>query len=116
MGTTIALSEYNKRGNAKLDVKEFALLENMKAFGPEKISGAFAALTGREIGLEDVKLAVLILDLTAALTPPAQIMRIGGGGSPSDSPFNWPRNPYPYTATLGSGDIRCAVGFETLSH
>ncbi len=85
MSKTIALQEYNKRASCPLDAAEFDLIEGMKSFGTERVAGAFAALTGRELELKDVELAILILDLLSALTPPVQYVNTGSGGV-----FNWP--------------------------
>ena len=97
MNKTIALKEFNKRASVQLDAKEFDLIEGMKSFDEEKVMNAFIALTGREIGQEDIKLAILIIELSAALTPPAMLIRDPQlGGSPS---LPWPnRSPVtPYT-------------------
>lgn len=102
MNKTIALREFNKRASVKLDSKEFDLIEGMKLFSEEKIHGAFIALTGREISVEDIKLAILIIELSVALTPPAMLIRDPNlGGSPS---IPWPRSPY--TQRFGDG-IMC---------
>lgn len=105
MNKTIALVEFNKRASVQLDAKEFDLIEGMKSFDEEKVLNAFIALTGREITADDVKLAILIIDLSAALTPPAVLIRDPQlGGSPS---LPWPRSPIqPYTQRYGDG-IMC---------
>lgn len=100
MNKTIALREFNKRASVKLDSKEFDLIEGMKSFDKEKVMNAFIALTGREIGQEDIKLAILIIELSEALTPPL-IRDPQLGGSPS---MPWPRSPY--TQRFGDG-IMC---------
>lgn len=97
----IALKEYNKRASVQLNSEEVTLIEGMKSFSPAKISEAFSMLVGRKIPLKDVELLILIIDLTAALTPPMQIVRTGGEGSP----FNWPSAPY--RSTFGGGDVMC---------
>ena len=102
MNKTIALVEFNKRASVQLNASEFDLIEGMKSFDEEKVLNAFIALTGREITADDVKLAILILDLSAALTPPAVLIRDPQlGGSPS---IPWPRSPY--TQRYGDG-IMC---------
>lgn len=108
MNKTIALVEFNKRASVQLDAKEFDLIEGMKSFDEEKVLNAFIALTGREITADDVKLAILILDLSAALTPPATLIRDPGLGG---SPFNWPKTneTIPYRQTYG-GDVMCGGG------
>lgn len=104
MNKTIALREFNKRASVKLDSKEFDLIEGMKSFDKEKVMNAFIALTGREIGQEDIKLAILIIELSEALTPPTLMIRDPNlGGSPS---IPWPRSPQPYTQRYGDG-IMC---------
>lgn len=104
MNKTIALREYNKRGESPLDSAEFDLIESMKLFSEEKIHRAFMALTGREISVEDIKLAILIIELSEALTPPTTLIR---DPRPGDSPFNWPvmTNPAPYRQTFGDGVV-----------
>lgn len=105
MNKTIALREYNKRGESPLDSAEFDLIESMKLFSEEKIHGTFMALTGREISVEDIKLAILIIELSEALTPPTTLIR---DPRPGDSPFNWPvmTNPVqPYRQTFGDGVV-----------
>lgn len=105
MNKTIALREFNKRASVKLDAKEFDLIEGMKSFEKEKVLGAFIALTGREITVEDIKLAILIIELSEALTPPTTLIR---DPRPGDSPFNWPvmTNPVqPYRQTFGDGVV-----------
>ena len=106
MNKTIALREFNKRASVKLDSKEFDLIEGMKSFDKEKVMNAFIALTGREISVEDIKLAILIIELSEALTPPAVLIRDPQlGGSPS---LPWPRSPIqPYTQRFGDGQIIC---------
>lgn len=107
MNKTIALNEFNKRASVKLDAKEFDLIEGMKSFDEEKVLNAFIALTGREITADDIKLAILILELSAALTPPATLIRDPGLGG---SPFNWPKTNetiLPYRQTYGGGDVMC---------
>ena len=102
MSKAIALREYNKRSSVTLNAKEFDMIESMKTFLDEKIVVAFTALTGREISEEDVKLAILILELTEALTPPTIRDTFGSPSLP------WPRSPgTPYTQTFGAGDILC---------
>ena len=102
MNHTVALSEYNKRAKVKLDSKKFSLIETMMTFPAEKIQGAFAALTDYEIGIEDIKLAMLIIDLAKALTPPAVIIRDNG---PSN-PFQMPRiGDQPYRSTFGGSTL-----------
>ena len=105
MNKTIALVEFNKRASVQLNAKEFDLIEGMKSFDEEKVLNAFIALTGREITADDVKLAILILDLSAALTPPATLIRDPNLGG---SPFNWPKTneTIPYRQTYG-GDVMC---------
>lgn len=106
MNKTIALNEFNKRASATLNAAEFDLIEGMKSFDEEKVLNAFIALTGREITADDIKLAILILDLSKALTPPAVLIREPGlGGSPSI----WPRSneTLPYRQTYGGGDVIC---------
>lgn len=105
MNKTIALREYNKRGESPLDSAEFDLIESMKLFSEEKIHGAFIALTGREISVEDIKLAILIIELSEALTPPTTLIRDSG-----PSPFNWPplnERQIPYRQTFGGGEVMC---------
>ena len=108
MNKTIALVEFNKRASVKLDAKEFDLIEGMKSFDEEKVLNAFIALTGREIGQEDIKLAILIIELSAALTPPAMLIRDPNlGGSPS---IPWPplnERQIPYRQTFGGGEVMC---------
>lgn len=103
MNKTIALKEYNKRGETPLDMTEFDLIEGMKSYSSDKISGAFASLTGRELGLKDVELLILIIELSAVLTPPVQIIR--------GEDFKWPPlgTPphHPYRSTFGSSEILC---------
>lgn len=108
MSKTISLREYNKRASVTLNAKELDLIEGMKSFGEEKVVGAFTALTGRDISEDDVKLAILILELSEALTPPVMTVRDPLVGSPSI----WPRTPsQPYT--LGAGDILCGRGLTS---
>lgn len=103
MNKTIALREFNKRASVTLDAVELDLIESMKLYDEEKVLGAFIALTGREITVEDVKLAILILELSEALTPPLLTIRDPQlGGSPS---LPWPRNS-PYTQRYGDS-IMC---------
>ena len=104
MNKTIALVEFNKRASVQLNAKEFDLIEGMKSFDEEKVLNAFIALTGREIGQEDIKLAILIIELSAALTPPAMLIRDPNLGGSSSIP--WPRSPQPYTQRYGDG-IMC---------
>jgi hypothetical protein len=104
MNKTIALREFNKRASVKLDAAEFDLIEGMKSFDKEKVLGAFIALTSREITVADIELAILIIELSEALTPPATLIRdprIGG------SPSIWPvmTNPAPYRQTFGDGIV-----------
>lgn len=102
MNLTVALSEYNKRAKVKLDSKKLSLIETMMTFPAEKIQGAFIALTDYEIGIEDVKLAMLIIDLAKALTTPAVILRDNG---PSN-PFQMPRiGDQPYRSTFGGSTL-----------
>ncbi len=102
MNHTVALSEYNKRAKVKLDAKKFALIETMMTFPVEKIQGAFIALTDREIGIEDINLATLIIDLAKALTPPSVIIRDNG---PSN-PFQMPRiGDSPYRSTFSGSNL-----------
>lgn len=111
MNKTIALRELNKRASVQLNAAEFDLIEGMKSFDEEKVLNAFIALTGREITADDIKLAILILDLSAALTPPATLIRDPGLGG---SPFNWPvrtnETILPYRQTYGGGDVMCGGG------
>ncbi len=105
MNKTIALREFNKRASVKLDSKEFDLIEGMKSFDKEKVMNAFIALTGREISVEDIKLAILIIELSVALTPPTTLIRDSG-----PSPFNWPplnERQIPYRQTFGGGEVMC---------
>lgn len=105
MNKTIALREFNKRASVKLDSKEFDLIEGMKSFDKEKVMNAFIALTGREISVEDIKLAILIIELSEALTPPTTLIRDSG-----PSPFNWPplnERQTPYRQTFGGGEVMC---------
>lgn len=105
MNKTIALREYNKRGESPLDSVEFDLIESMKTYSEEKIHGAFIALTGREISVEDIKLAILIIELSVALTPSTTLIRDSG-----PSPFNWPplsERQIPYRQTFGGGEVMC---------
>lgn len=112
MNKTIALRELNKRASVQLNAAEFDLIEGMKSFDEEKVLNAFIALTGREITADDIKLAILILDLSAALTPPAVLIREPQlGGSPS---LPWPtrinETTLPYRQTYGGGDVMCGGG------
>lgn len=111
MNKTIALREFNKRASVTLDAKEFDLIEGMKSFDKEKVLGAFIALTSREITVADVELAILIIELSEALTPPATLIRDPGLGG---SPFNWPvrtnETILPYRQTYGGGDVTCSGG------
>lgn len=108
MNKTIALREFNKRASVKLDSKEFDLIEGMKSFDKEKVMNAFIALTGREIEQGDIELALLIIELSEALTLPATLIRDPGLGG---SPFNWPvrtnETTLPYRQTYGGGDVMC---------
>lgn len=107
MNKTIALREFNKRASVKLDSKEFDLIEGMKSFDKEKVMNAFIALTGREIRQEDIELAILIIELSEALTPPMTLIRDPSLGG---SPFNWPKTNEtitPYRQTYGGGDVIC---------
>jgi hypothetical protein len=108
MNKTIALNEFNKRASVQLNAKEFDLIEGMKSFDEEKVLNAFIALTGREITADDIKLAILIIDLSAALTPPVTLIRDPSLGG---SPFNWPRSneTAPYRQTYG-GDVLLGGG------
>lgn len=109
MNKTIALAQYNKRANVKLVAKELELIEGMKGYSDEKVLNAFIALTGREIGQEDIKLAILIIELSEALTPPVLTIRDPQlGGSPS---LPWPnRSPItPYTQRWGDNHILCGA-------
>lgn len=97
MNKTIALVEFNKRASVQLNAAEFDLIEGMKSFDEEKVLNAFIALTGREITADDIKLAILILDLSAALTPPAVLIREPQlGGSPG-LPWSGRTPIQPYT-------------------
>lgn len=108
MNHTVALSEYNKRAKVKLDPKKFALIETMMTFPAEKIQGAFIALTDCEIGIEDINLATLIIDLAKALAPPAVIIRDNG---PSN-PFQMPRiGDSPYRSTFSGSSALERTGF-----
>lgn len=97
MNKTIALVEFNKRASVTLNEKEFDLIEDMMSFDKEKVQGAFITLTGREVTVADIDLAILIIELSKALTPPMLTIRDPQlGGSPS---LPWPgRTPIqPYT-------------------
>jgi len=103
MNKTVALKEFNKRASVTLNEKEFDLIEDMMAFDKEKVMNAFIALTGREVTVADIDLAILIIELSKALTPPAMLIRDPQlGGSPS---LPWPSSPY--RTTFGGGDVMC---------
>jgi len=109
MNKTIALKEFNKRASVVLNEKEFDLIEDMMAFDKEKVQGAFIALTGREVTVADIDLAILIIELSKALTPPVLTIRDPQlGGSPS---LPWPnRSPItPYTQRWDDGKVICGA-------
>lgn len=103
MNKMIALREFNKRASVMLNAKEFDLIEDMMSFDHDKIQEAFNALTGRDIGMLDIELAILIIELSEALTPPVLTVRDPQLGSSPSLP--WPSSPY--RQTYGSGEILC---------
>lgn len=70
MNKHVVLVQFNKRSKVKLINQDLDLIAGMKSYNPEKICSAFSMLSGKDLGLKDLELLLLIIDLAEALEPP----------------------------------------------
>lgn len=106
MNKNVVLVQFNKRTKAGLIGSELDLIVGMKGYNPEKICSAFSLLSGKDLGLKDLELLLLIIDLEEALRPPSLNIPVvnpwgpGGTGTP-----RWP----------GAGEIICGSGKDMVA-
>jgi hypothetical protein len=105
MNKHAVIQQFNKRSNLVINAKELELIDSMKGFSSEKICSAFSTLTGRDMGLKDLELLLLIIELAEALTPMPMIRQV--------DPFNpgtgTPRWPSPGTIMCSSDEVLKSV-------
>lgn len=93
MNKNVVLVQFNKRVKPGITGSELDLIVGMKDYSPEKICSAFSMLSGKDLGLKDVELLLLIIDLAKALEVNPVIPRSDPFGPGRSSP-GW---PYPNT-------------------
>ncbi len=97
MNKQLVLVQFNKRSTANLTSKDLDVIVGMKGYSMEKIASAFCMLSGKDLGLKDLELLFLIIDLAEALTPaPVITPRINPFGPGQTGTPSW---PYPGTIT-----------------
>jgi len=89
MNNAVVLAQFNKRSVVQLSNADLNVIVSMKSFSPEKICSAFSVLTGKDLGLKDLDLLVMIMDIAEALTP-MQIPGITGPSGPVPRTMTWP--------------------------
>lgn len=90
MNKNVVLAQFNKRVKAELTGSELDLIVGMKDYSPEKICSAFSLLSGKDLGLKDVELLLLIIDLAKALEINTRITPRIDPFSPGSSSPGWP--------------------------
>lgn len=95
MNKNVVLVQFNKRSGTKLTSKDLDVIVGMKGYSTEKVASAFSMLSGKDLGLKDLELLFLIIELAEELTPPVLMPRTDPF-TPGRSSPGW---PYPNTIT-----------------
>lgn len=109
MNRHAVIQQFNKRSNLVINAKELELIDSMKSFSPEKICSAFSTLTGRDMGLKDLELLLLIVELAEALTPMPMLTPRTDPFTPGRSGPGW---PYQNTVTCSLADFNAVDEFH----
>lgn len=98
MNKQVVLVQFNKRSTVNLLSKDLDVIIGMKGYSLEKVASAFSMLSGKDLGLKDLELLFLIIELAEALSPGLVMPRLEPFGTPT------PRHPgWPYQNTVMCG-------------
>lgn len=90
MNKQVVLMQFNKRSTANLTSKDLDVIVGMKGYSIEKVASAFSVLSGKDLGLKDLELLFLIIELAEALSPGLVMPRLEPFGNPTPRHPGWP--------------------------